>query len=268
VGWLRGPPDGSMAGLRVHDIVVRDGIVWVATERGVAARRVTDPTDGRPAEWSWVERDAGRAFALAAVNGGVWAGTERGVVLIPTSDSAPLRGDVSFGAGAAGIISSPPVRALLVTGDTLWVGTENGLHRMRLTDAPPRLAGFANAMPIWFQRPTVALARSDSIIAAATDERVALIDIRRGTLALPPGEPDLARLGRLRAVAIDARTIWVGGDRGAASIDRTTGLVRGVTQPGVLADAVFDIVLQPEFAWLATPAGLVRVRRLPDGGPR
>jgi hypothetical protein len=67
---------------------------------------------------------------------------------------------------------------------------------------------------------------------------------------------------------MDARTVWVGGDRGAAVIDRATGATRSVDPPGVLADAVLDIVLQPEFAWLATPAGLVRLRRLPDGGAR
>src|SRR5688500_13188947 len=64
--WLRGPADGSMAGARVHDIAVRDGVVWVATDRGVVSRDVADAAPGRPSEWEWAVRDGGRALAIAS----------------------------------------------------------------------------------------------------------------------------------------------------------------------------------------------------------
>ena len=264
--WLRGPPDGSMAGLRIHDIIVRDGTVLVATDRGVAQRPVAGSGDARGSEWRWlIGRQSGRAFALAASSGAVWAGTDQGVLHIPAGASTSVPGAT---VDVQGMIASPPVRALALVGDTLWVGTDAGLRRLRTGDPAPRLFDFANSVPPWLDRGIVALARSDSVLAVATDERVAIIDVRRGTLALLPGEPDLGRLGRLRAVAIDRRTVWVGGDRGAVAIDRITGLVQGVNRPGTLGDPVLDIVLQTEFAWLATPSGVVRVRRLPDGGPR
>ena len=264
--WLRGPADGSMAGLRIHDIMVRGGLVWAATDRGVAVRKINPAAGARPAEWEWVlDRDAGRAFALASAPLGTWVGTDRAVILLASPDT-PVR-DFPGSNGVAGLATAP-VRALLATGDTLWIGTETGLRRARTVNGAHRFFDFTNSLPAWLQRPIVALARSDSIIVVATPERVALIDIRRDAVSLLPGDPDLGRFGRLFSVAVDGRTIWVGGDRGAAVIDRATGLVRSLSQPGVLADAVLDIALQPEFAWLATPGGLVRIRRLPDGGAR
>jgi ligand-binding sensor domain-containing protein len=265
--WLRGPADGSMAGLRVHDMIVRDGMVWVATDRGVAVRTISAAAGARPPEWEWaLDRETGRAFALAFAPSGMWVGTDRGVALMQPSD-AGARTMPGGGGGLAGL-GTAPVRALLATGDTLWIGTEIGLRRARTVNGVHGLFDFTNRLPAWLERPIVALARSDSILVVATTERVAVIDPRRDVLSGLPGDPDIGRLGRLLSVAADGRTVWVGGDRGAVVIDRATGLVRNISQPGVLADAVLDIALQPEFAWLATPGGLVRIRRLPDGGAR
>ena len=267
--WLRGPADGSMAGLRVHDIVIRDGTVWVATDRGIAQRTIRGNTTPGESEWRWTRgRQFGRAFALAVGTGGIWVGSDQGVTHLPG-----IGGGLSDDRGATEArtertIASPPVRALVLIGDTLWAGTAAGLRRLRVSDPAPRFFDFANSAPAWLSRGIVALARSDSIIIAATDERVAMIDLGRGTAGQLPGEPDLARLGRLFTVGVDARTVWVGGDRGAVVIDRATGVIRSVNPVGVLADPVLDIVLQPDFAWLATPSGVVRVRRLPDGSTR
>lgn len=267
--WLRGPPDGSLAGMRVHDIAVRAGVVYAATDRGVVARSTAGtPAGGRAAEWRWMlDRGAGRAFALVAASGGIWVGTERGVIRLADADSTDQRGAAASD-GETRLLPSPPVRALVSTGDTLWVGTETGLRRILAAGPSPRFVEFSAAAPSWFQRPIVALARSDTVIVAATDARIALVDVRSGAVRLPQGDPDPGRLGRLLSVAVDARTIWVGGDRGVATIDRATGLMRTLQQPGVLADAVLDIALQPEFAWLATPGGVVRLRRSTDGGAR
>jgi hypothetical protein len=255
--WLRGPPDGSLAGLRVYDIAVRGGRVWVATDRGVAVRSVASSSDGRQPDWSWEPRSRGaRVFALAANATGVWAGTDRGVEVLEPGASTPRQPT----------LATAPVRALLLAGDTLWIGTDAGIRRTRPSDG--REVPFVGAAPAWLNRGIVALARSDSIIVAATDDRVALVDLRRDIVRTLPGDPDLSRLGRLLSVAVDPRTIWVGGDRGAVVVDRATALVRSVNEPGMIGDAVLDIVLQPEFAWLATPAGVVRIRRLPDGSAR
>ena len=265
--WLRGPADGSMAGLRIHDIVVRGDRIWVATDRGVASRSVEQAAAGQSPEWRWeMGRSPGRAFALAATLDGVWVSGDRDVALLAPADD---RAQATREGSNASTIASAPARSMVVVGDTLWMGTDAGLALVRRSDATPRVTRpTLAAEPIWFQRPTVALARSDSVLAVATDSRVGLINLSRGAVALLPGDPDFSRLGRLLSVAIDARTLWVGGDRGAVVVDRSTGIQRVADQPGRLAEPVLDIALHAEFAWLATPSGLVRIRRLPDGGIR
>jgi len=269
--WLRGPADGSMAALPAYDMLVRDGSVWIATERGVA-RRDTRPTDReRAPEWSWTtNRDARRAYALAVQGGNVWAGTDAGVVLVgaitPDGGTAPDLEATSAGSlGSLGGMGR--VRALLASGDTLWVGSAAGLRIVRLPGGEPTRPLGLN-VPSWMRQPIVALARGDSVVLVATDDRVGMIDLSSGAVMLLPGNPDLARLGHLTALAMDARTIWIGGERGAVVIERATGLLRSTNVPGTPSEPVFDIALQPDFAWLATPSGLVRIRRLPDGGVR
>jgi hypothetical protein len=267
--WLRGPADGSMAGLRVYDIAVRDGQIYAATDRGVAVRTVADPPNGRVAEWDWMlGRRADRAFALAVASGVLWIGGNQGLSAVPARGAS--------GPGAVPVDSSrdlvslggSAIRALAVSGDTLWVGSETGLRHVRMSERSPRFFDVPNSGAGWLARPIVALASADSVLAIASDERAGILDLRRGVAGLLPGNPSLAGLGRLRSIAIDGRTVWVGGDRGAVVIDRATGLARNAGLAGAIPDAVLDIVLQPEFAWLATPRGVIRVRRLSDGGPR
>jgi ligand-binding sensor domain-containing protein len=112
------------------------------------------------------------------------------------------------------------------------------------------------------------LARSDSVVAVATDDEVFLIDPRRGRSTPLVGASALRSVAPIYAVAIDARSIWVGGAQGVVAIDRANGGIRPIIDPRTPVQAVYDVVLQPGLVWLATPAGLVRLRRLPDGGVR
>jgi ligand-binding sensor domain-containing protein len=269
--WLRGPADGSLAGMPIYDLLVRDGIAWVATDRGVA-RRDTRARDGeRSTEWSWVSgRGARRAYALSVLGGTVWAGTDGGVLAI---GSAAADGWITLpaeaGIGAVRSAGSGQTRTLLATGDSLWIGSASGLSIMRVSDGTPTVArATIAAAPGWIQQPIVSIARSDSIVVIAADARVGIIDLRTRAFHLLPGNPDLSRLGHLTVVAADTRTIWIGGERGVFVIDRTTGLLRSANTPGMMPEMVFDIALEPGFAWLATRSGLVRLRRDPDGGVR
>ena len=256
--WLRGPSDRSMAGMPVRDIIIRDGAVWVATDRGVASREVRSSSGSPRSDWKWVgTSELGTAHALAAVDGGVWAGTDRGLVFIRS------------GAGArSDLIPGVAVRALLTTGDTLWAGTDAGLMTMSARDATGRLAPAIEPIPLALRRGIRALARSDSVLAVATEDEVHLIDLRGGRSTPPAIIPGLRSVAPIYVVAIDARSIWVGGGRGVVAIDRVNGGVRSIMDPRAPVQPVFDIALQPGFAWLATPGGLVRLRRLPDGGVR
>ena len=267
--WVRGPADGSLAGLPIHDMLVRDGNLWIATERGVAHRDVRDAGPGRPTEWRWAAGQR-RAYALAVLGGDVWAGTDDGLLLV-----GPVNGDrmavqsTNAAIGAVRPVGGGEVRALLVVGDTMWIGSAAGVGIMRMIDGVPTVTRqVVVGSPLWLQQPVVGLARSDSAVVLATTARVGVIDLRTRAAAALPGDPDLSRIGRLTTVAIDAGTVWVGGERGAMVIDRTTGLARSVDVAGTIPELVFDIALQPDFAWLATPTGLVRIRRMPDGGVR
>jgi ligand-binding sensor domain-containing protein len=258
-----------MAGLGVHDIAVREGRIWIATERGVASRDLAAAASGRSPEWQWAgDRQFGRALALAATLDGIWVGGDRGVEFLPSDGGRAASGAPGDPAGVA-VVASAPARALVLAGDTLWIGTDAGLGLVRRSEGAARVRRpTLVSAPSWFQRPVIALARSDTVLAVATDAGVGLVNVARGSVFRLPGDPDFARVGRLLSVAIDGHTIWVGGPRGAIVVDRATGLQRAVDPAGTLGEPVLDIALQPDFAWLATPAGVVRVRRLPDGGVR
>jgi ligand-binding sensor domain-containing protein len=269
--WLRGPADGSLAALPTYDALVRDGVVWVANDRGVARRDTREGSSGRPSEWSWVSGGRmRRAYSLAVLGGTVWAGTDGGVLAI---GSAAADGSITLpteaAIGAVRPAGSGQVRTLLATGDSLWIGSASGLSIMRITDGVPTVTRAAlSGAPGWIQQPIVAIARSDSIVVIAADARVGVIDLRTRAFRMLPGNPDLSRLGHLTAVAADARTVWIGGERGVFVMDRASGLLRSANVAGMMPEIVFDIALQPEFAWLATRSGLVRLRRDADGGVR
>lgn len=265
--WMRGPADGALAGLAIRDMLVRDGSLWVATDRGVAHRDLRGREGGGASpEWRWIA-GARRAFALGIVGTDVWAGTDEGLLPVGPVDASGVAMRTPVGAGRP--VGGGQVRALMGIGDSLWLGSASGLAVMRMHDGVPTITRLALAgAPVWLQAPVVAMARSDSVAVVATVSRVAAVDLRSLAVSVLPGDPDLSRIGRLISLAVDARTIWVGGERGAMVIGRTTGLARSANVPGFGAEPVFDIALEPDFAWLATPTGLVRVRRLPDGGVR
>ena len=75
----------------------------------------------------------------------------------------------------------------------------------------------------------------------------------------------LGGVGRVFAVAADAQTVWVTGDRGVAVVSRGSGVQRVLPVPSVIPGPALDVTLDPDFAWIATREGVVRLRRLPDG---
>jgi hypothetical protein len=69
-------------------------------------------------------------------------------------------------------------------------------------------------------------------------------------------------------VAADAGTIWITGESGVAVVTRSAGVQTVLRVPSDIPGPAFDVALDPEFAWIATRAGVVRLRRLPDGTVR
>jgi hypothetical protein len=257
--WLEGGIDRPFAATRALDLAVRGSVAWVATDRGLY--RVDTRSTLGVRRWSLTNGlPDDRALAVAAVGTGTWVGTLRGLAFLPEQATA---------ASAAGVprtmMSGIAVRGLAASGDTVWAATDVGLLAALPADTLPRRTVGTDSR---LRRPLVAIARADSVmVVASQDEVVALL---RGR-ALPVPRLDRAQLvgvGRISAVAIDAQTIWVAGDRGVAVVVRSSGVVRTLSVGSAFPAPALDLALDPDFAWIATRDGVVRLRRLPDGTVR
>ncbi|HSJ65150.1 MAG TPA: hypothetical protein VK922_14765 [Gemmatimonadaceae bacterium] len=257
--WMEGGIDRPFAATRALDLVVRGSIAWVATDRGLY--RVDTRSTLGVRRWSLTNGlPDDRALAVAAVGTGTWVGTLRGLAFLPEQATA---------ASAAGVprtmMSGIAVRGLAASGDTVWAATDAGLLAALPVDTLPRRTLATDSR---LRRPLVAIARADSVmVVASQDEVVALL---RGRV-LPVPRLDRAQLGgvgRISALAIDAQTIWVAGDRGVAVVVRSSGVVRTLPVGSTIPAAALDLTLDPDFAWIATRDGVVRLRRLPDGTVR
>jgi hypothetical protein len=103
--------------------------------------------------------------------------------------------------------------------------------------------------------------------AVAVDDDLVRISYPGGQL-LPRYAAPLASLRGITRVAMDGRTVWAAGPGGVLVIGRRDGVARLYATPGDVPDDVTDVLLQDEYGWVATRAGVLRLRRLPDGFPR
>lgn len=260
--WLEGPITRPLAGARAYRMAVHGDAIWVATTRGAARLDARDDKLFRL--WtlgSGLPADA--ALAVAATSTGAWVGTARGTVFITDGDS---RAGAQRGAVSAAVAPGTATRALLLAGDTLWLGTDGGLLLLRgaSPDSTPRRAAAASREPA-LNRPIRALAASDSLVAIATDDALVLLDVRSGRLLPRYASLDPRVLRGVTAMAMDARSIWLAGFGGVLMIERSTGLARLLSAPGQMPGEAFDVQLDADFGWVATREGLLRLRRAPSG---
>ncbi len=258
--WLEGSQARPFAGARAHDIAVRGDAIWVATDRGLIRADLRRPGDARL--WSAGNGlPTDQALSVAASAAGVWVGTARGVAFITDSGSRATRNSAS-----EVVTGGAPARALLLAGDTLWIGSERGLLLVRgaSPDSAPRRIALAADEPR-LARPITALARSDSVVLAATESDLILIDARAARLMPRMDAVGASSLRGITCAAIDARTIWVGGRGGLLVIDRATGVHRLLADESGIAGEVFAVRLDPTYAWIGTRDGLVRIRRAAGG---
>lgn len=261
--WVEGSLSRPFRGVRAHDLSVRGRAAWVATDRGVL--RVETQNENSVRVWSLGNGlPDDRALSLATSSDGAWVGTPRGLVFI--TDSVNRR-SAPRSAISATIAMGTSVRALLLTGDTLWIGSDAGLLMMASGDSAPRRPAAAAAEPR-LRRPIAAIARSDSEIVVATADDLLRISTTGGQL-LPRYEAvAFSQLRGITAVAMDSSTIWIAGRGGVLVITRSTGLPRFLTAPGEIPGEAYDVLLTRDFAWIATRNGLLRISRLRDGTPR
>ncbi|HEU6452272.1 MAG TPA: hypothetical protein VFT57_12695 [Gemmatimonadaceae bacterium] len=262
--WLASPAlSRALGGSRVIRMDVRGGQIWLATDRGVIALDTSDPdhallwsaTNGLPDD---------RATSVAVMDSGAWAGTARGLAFIASTAAARAARASDVRASSA---LSMAVRALLLTGDTLWVGSAGGVLLVRgaSPDSPPRRVSIQDAR---LTQPVYALAASDSLVAAATDRALLVIHPATASLVSRYDAVNIAPIAPVTAMAMDANAIWLAGQRGVLVVSRASGASRLLPAPGPIPAEALDVVLDPNFAWIATPAGVVRLRRASDGSVR
>ena len=263
--WEWWSPDAGGAMRDASDLVVRGRRAWIATRSGI----VRVDLDGSGAAQSLgaphgLPDDDVRA--LAARFEGVWVGTARGLTFVPEAWEDPMPA-ASPRIDGTTLFRRAAVLALAVVGDTLWVGTDEGVF---LSDARPGQP--AREVPAGtdarLRRRVLALAHHDSVVAVATTEEILLVHARSGAMLPAPAAATVRATGTPETVRLDANTLWIGGPRGVMVIDRATGASRMLAVPRELPGAVRDVALSELFAWIATTDGLVRLRRLPDGSIR
>lgn len=262
--WLRSSAvSRALAGARIARISARGDRLWVATDRGIVLLDGSNPD--RALRWSATTGlPDDRVLSAAASDGGAWAGTARGLAFVDAGSSsrAARSSDVRVSRGPLAA-----VRSLLLMGDTLWVGSDAGLLLVRgaSPDSLPRRVAVNDAR---LSRPILALAASDSLVAVATERELIVIDQKSVSLLPRFDAVNVSSISPVNAIAMDAGTIWMGGNRGVLIVSRSSGASRLLAAPGPVPAEALDIALEHDNAWIATPAGVVRLRRSSDGGVR
>jgi ligand-binding sensor domain-containing protein len=261
--WIEGTIAVPLVGVRGRSLVTRASRAWLGTDRGLVRVRL----DGAQAMQSWGVLDGlpdERVLSVATRDDGVWAGTARGLVYV--SDSSDSRNVRTRGVGVR-LLDNMPVHALQFTGDTLWMGTEAGLMAIA---TPNGTVGGVVSRPVGndpaLRRPVRALAWSDSVLLAATDDAVLRLSPRGGVEPVRVDLLDVRLVGRVTKVAIDDRSMWLAGTDGVVIVSRRDGATRVLRVPGDLPGPVLDVAADRDYLWLGTPQGVIRLRRRGDGG--
>jgi ligand-binding sensor domain-containing protein len=255
--WLDGGTRNPYAGGRAYDLAVRESRAWVATSRGLVAQGLRDAADARVyTQLDGLPSDL--ALSVVARPDGAWVGTQRGLAFVGDSGGrARVRGDA--------LLTGVAVRSLAAAGDTLWAATDAGLVLVRMSTGAASRPTIADARAT---RPMRSVAISDSILAFATADEVLRLDLRTGALVAAQEAADARVVGGVTSLALDERTLWIAGARGVLVVPRSGGATRLLNVPADIPDEAYDVTLTPEFAWIATRVGVVRLRRLGDGTVR
>jgi ligand-binding sensor domain-containing protein len=241
----RGSATFGLGYQQVRRIAALERDLWLATDQGVV--RVEGGGSER------VERvDVGRGlpdsrvYTVLARRGALFAGTARGAARINDSLRA-----VPVAPSFNGTVLS-----LEQTGDTLWLGTTEGLLL-----APPdaivagRTPGLGQSAA--FAMPIVALARLGDTLVALGRDRLLWREPRTDSWNL--GQPLSAMLGPMVAFAPYRDGLWVAGERGVAFVT-----LESAPQRPLLAEEfparIRDLASDGTWLWVATERGVVRWR--------
>jgi hypothetical protein len=260
--WVEAPVGAQLVGTRAYDLDIRGTVAWIATGRGVARVDTRNASDfltlsainGLPSDV---------VLSLSARETGAWVGTQRGLVFVADSGGGGGRRRPRMTVSEV-MARDIPIRALLPAGDTLWIASDAGLLTLRTGDDQPRRAA-PDAGDARLTQPVAALARADSLLVAGTGTEILVVNLRSGEVLRPWPAVNFALTGGIRALAMDAQTLWAVGPLGAVVLMRANGTSRFLSIPADIPADAFDVGLSRNFAWIATRRGVQRLRRFADG---
>lgn len=246
--WVSGPPSRPLMGARVQALGIRDRRAWIGTTRGVLRMGLDEDND--LSRWDIADGlPSDIVTSVAPHSEGAWVGTRAGLALVERT--------------ARAVGPRLAIHDLVLVADTLWIASAAGVLALAGPDSAPRRLAIDDAR---LTRAIEALARSDTVLALATDAELIEIDLiaRR---VLPPRAANVAAVRRIERMAMDASTIWLAGEGGVLAIHRASGrstlLPVGVSLPAPAT----SVALASDIAWIGTRGGLVRIRRRSDGMP-
>ena len=187
-----------------------------------------------------------RTNTVVGRRGRVLVGTARGLAAITDSSTVVRLAQDFF----------DPVLAIETEGDSIWIGTSNGLLVVLPEERlPGRTPGLANSAS--FRAPVVDISwLADTLVALTTDQ---LLWRMPNTDEWTLGPILSGLLGRLRVFAAYDDGFFVAGDRGLAYVGLRTPPqhpLLGAEHPGLIR----DLAVTDEYLWEATDRGLVRWR--------
>ncbi len=249
--WFQGPRASGLPFQQARRIVGAGSALWVATDVGVVR------VDQRNEDVQRFDASAGipdpRVLDLSTYRGRIAAATAHGVAIWSDSTgfvrAAPDFADASL--------------AVLLTADTLWVGTALGLFVSVPGEGnlgrPPALLD----SPSFDERVLDLAWRGDTLVALLPN-RLLWRDPATGRYTLGPMLGN--GLGRLHTMVNARPGLYIAGERGVGLAKLATPLLRSYVTPGDLPGQVTDIAVDDDFVWIATLKGLVRLRRDLLGG--
>ncbi len=243
--WSQGPRATGLPFNQVRRLIGTGSALWAATDLGAAR---FEPETGRI---DLYDRGRGlpdsRVLSIASRRGRVAVGTAHGVALI--NDSLRIeRLAPSF---------QDPALAVLLSGDTVWVGTPIGLFAA-LPGEPDLLqpeglkAGFA------FRTPVFGLAWQGDTLVGLTRDRMIWRSPDTGLWNFSPVLSNA--IGQLRALVPSQNGFYLAGDRGFCFARLNSPAILPFFIPGDVPGEILDLAVDDDYLWMATASGLVRWR--------
>jgi hypothetical protein len=243
--WFQGPGTRGYPFTQARRLVGIQRSLWAATDVGLVR------FDAATGDYDVLDEGAGlpdrRVLDIAVRRGRIAVGTMRGVIVFDDSLKV-TRLAPSF---------TDAIRAVALSGDTVWVGTDVGLA-IAVPGADNLLQPEALRESPSLQAPVVSLVWDGETLVALTDDRLMWRNPQTGAFQL--GASLSGALGRLHMLLPYRDGFWVAGDRGVGFARRNSPVVRPIQTPGDLPAPVTSLAIDDTYLWVGTRLGLVRFR--------